>query len=162
MADARHTTSGPAKAVPRVIMVINGPNLNMLGTRQPEIYGHDTLADVEALCRRTAEPMGVEIDFRQSNSESEIIGWIQEARSSAGAILINPAGFTSTSIAILDALLIFEGPIIECHISPLFRRDEFRHLSYVSKAAIAKIEGFGIAGYGFAVTRIAQLLDAKA
>lgn len=142
------------------VMVINGPNLNMLGTRQPEIYGHDTLDDVERLCRATAGPQGLEVDFRQSNSESEIIGWIQEARSSADALLINPAGFTSTSIAILDALLMFEGPIFECHISALFRRDEFRHLSYVSKAATAKIEGFGIAGYGFAIARIGQLLNA--
>lgn len=146
----------------RTVMVINGPNLNMLGTRQPDIYGHDTLDDVERLCRETAEPLGLTIDFRQSNSESEIIGWIQEARTAAAAVLINPAGFTSTSIAILDALLMFEGPIFECHISPLFRRDEYRHLSYVSKAATAKIEGFGIAGYGFAVSRIGQLLDARA
>ncbi len=142
----------------RPILVINGPNLNMLGTRQPEIYGHETLADVERLCRETAAAHGLEIDFRQSDSEAEIIRWIQEARTQASAIVINPAGFTSTSIAILDALLMFEGPIFECHISPLFRRDEFRHLSYVSKAATAKIEGFGIAGYGFAVARIAQLL----
>jgi 3-dehydroquinate dehydratase-2 len=147
------------KTAKPTVMVINGPNLNMLGTRQPEIYGRDTLEDVERLCRETAGPLGLAVDFRQSNSESEIIGWIQEARTSAAAILINPAGFTSTSIAILDALLMFEGPIIECHISPLFRRDEFRHLSYVSKAATAKIEGFGIAGYGFAIVRIGQLLS---
>ena len=142
----------------RPILVINGPNLNMLGTRQPEVYGHETLADVERLCRETAAAQGFKVDFRQSDSEAEIIRWIQEARISASAIVINPAGFTSTSIAILDALLMFEGPIFECHISALFRREEFRHLSYVSKAATAKIEGFGIAGYGFAVTRIAQLL----
>ena len=140
------------------ILVINGPNLNMLGTRQPEIYGHETLADVERLCRQAAAPHGIDVDFRQSDSEAEIIRWIQEGRTSASAIVINPAGFTSTSIAILDALLMFEGPIFECHISALFRREEFRHLSYVSKAATAKIEGFGIAGYGFAITRIAQLL----
>ncbi|GGL69045.1 type II 3-dehydroquinate dehydratase [Wenxinia marina] len=153
------TMAGRARPV---VLVINGPNLNMLGTRQPEVYGHDTLDDVERLCRETAAPLGVEIDFRQSNSESEIIGWIQSARTGADAILINPAGFTSTSIAILDALLTFEGPIFECHISPLFRREEFRHLSYVSKAATAKIEGFGISGYGFAVARIAQLLKQAA
>ncbi len=139
------------------ILVINGPNLDMLGTRQPEIYGSDTLEDVEALCRRTAEEQGVAVDFRQSDSEAEIMGWIKKARGTACGILINPAGFTSTSIAILDALLIFDGPIIEVHISPLFRRDEFRHLSYVSKAATAKIEGFGIAGYAFAITRLAEL-----
>jgi 3-dehydroquinate dehydratase II len=141
----------------KTILVINGPNLDMLGVRQPEIYGHETLADVEALCRETGDRVGVEIDFRQSDSEAEIIGWIKRARGETAGILINPAGFTSTSIAILDALLIFDGPIIEVHISPLFRRDAFRHLSYVSKAATAKIEGFGIAGYGFAITRLAEL-----
>lgn len=139
------------------ILIINGPNLDMLGTRQPEVYGHDTLDDVEALCRRTADDEGVEIDFRQSDSEAEIMKWIKEARGTRAGILINPAGFTSTSIAILDSLLIFEGPIIEVHISPLFRRDEFRHLSYVSKAATAKIEGFGIRGYEFAVRKLAEL-----
>ena len=139
------------------ILIINGPNLDMLGTRQPEVYGHDTLEDVEALCRRTAQEEGVEIDFRQSDSEAEIMKWIKEARGTRAGILINPAGFTSTSIAILDSLLIFEGPIIEVHISPLFRRDEFRHLSYVSKAATAKIEGFGIRGYEFAVRKLAEL-----
>lgn len=139
------------------ILIINGPNLDMLGTRQPEVYGHDTLDDVEALCRRTAEDEGLEIDFRQSDSEAEIMKWIKEARGTRAGILINPAGFTSTSIAILDSLLIFEGPIIEVHISPLFRRDEFRHLSYVSKAATAKIEGFGIRGYEFAVRKLAEL-----
>ena len=139
------------------ILIINGPNLDMLGTRQPEVYGHDTLDDVEALCRRTAEDEGVEIDFRQSDSEAEIMKWVKEARGTRAGILINPAGFTSTSIAILDSLLIFEGPIIEVHISPLFRRDEFRHLSYVSKAATAKIEGFGITGYEFAVRKLAEL-----
>ncbi len=144
------------------ILIINGPNLDMLGTRQPEIYGHETLADVEALCRARAAEVGVEIDFRQSDSEAEIIGWIKHARGKAAGLLINPAGFTSTSIAILDSLLIFDGPIIEVHISPLFRRDEFRHLSYVSKAASAKIEGFGISGYSHAITRLAELALVKA
>ena len=144
------------------ILVINGPNLDMLGTRQPEIYGSDTLEDVEALCRRMADEQGVAVDFRQSDSEAEIMGWIKRARGAMSGIVINPAGFTSTSIAILDALLIFDGPIIEVHISPLFRRDEFRHLSYVSKAATAKIEGFGISGYGFAIMRLAALAKAAA
>ena len=139
------------------ILVINGPNLDMLATRQPEVYGHDTLADVEALCQQTAGDEGVEIDFRQSDSEAEIMKWIKEARGTTVGILLNPAGFTSTSIAILDSLLIYDGPIIEVHISPLFRRDEFRHLSYVSKAATAKIEGFGIRGYEFAIRKLAEL-----
>lgn len=149
-----------ASSAAHVILIINGPNLNMLGVRQPEVYGHETLDDVEALCRRAGETAGVGIDFRQSDSEAEIIRWIQQARGTAAGIVINPAGFTSTSIAILDALLIFDGPIFECHISPLFRREEFRHLSYVSKAATAKIEGFGVAGYGFAISRCAQLVMA--
>lgn len=138
------------------ILIINGPNLDMLGTRQPEVYGHDTLDDVEALCRRIAGEEGVEIDFRQSDSEAKIMKWIKQGRGSSAGLLINPAGFTSTSIAILDSLLIYDRPIIEVHISPLFRRDEFRHLSYVSKAASAKIEGFGIRGYEFALRKLAE------
>ncbi|MEC7257069.1 MAG: type II 3-dehydroquinate dehydratase [Pseudomonadota bacterium] len=128
----------------------------MLGTRQPEVYGHDTLADVEALCRATGESEGVAIDFRQSDIEAEIMGWIKQGRGATAGLLINPAGFTSTSIAILDSLLIYDRPIIEVHISPLFRRDEFRHLSYPSKAASAKIEGFGIRGYEFAIRKLAE------
>lgn len=140
----------------KTILIINGPNLDMLGTRQPEVYGHDTLEDVEALCRRVAKDEGVEIDFRQSDSEAEIMKWIKQGRTTTAGLLINPAGFTSTSIAILDSLLIYERPIIEVHISPLFKRDEFRHLSYVSKAASAKIEGFGIRGYEFALRKLAE------
>ncbi|WP_274423246.1 type II 3-dehydroquinate dehydratase [Chelativorans sp. YIM 93263] len=138
------------------ILIINGPNLDMLGTRQPEVYGHDTLDDVEALCRRVAEKEGVTIDFRQSDSEAEIMKWIKQGRGTSAGLLINPAGFTSTSIAILDSLLIYDRPIIEVHISPLFKRDEFRHWSYVSKAASAKIEGFGIRGYEFALRKLAE------
>lgn len=145
----------------KTILIINGPNLDMLGTRQPEVYGHDTLADVEALCQRIAEDEGVKIDFRQSDSEAEIMGWIKQGRGTTAGLLINPAGFTSTSIAILDSLLIYDAPIIEVHISPLFRRDEFRHLSYVSKAATAKIEGFGIRGYEFAIRKLAELARAQ-
>lgn len=138
------------------ILIINGPNLDMLGTRQPEVYGHDTLADVEALCQRVAGDEGIAIDFRQSDSEAEIMKWIKKGRGATAGLLINPAGFTSTSIAILDSLLIYDRPIIEVHISPLFRRDEFRHLSYPSKAASAKIEGFGIRGYDFALRKLAE------
>lgn len=145
----------------KTILIINGPNLDMLGTRQPEVYGHDTLADVEALCQRTAEDEGVNIDFRQSDSEAEIMSWIKQGRGKTAGLLINPAGFTSTSIAILDSLLIYDAPIIEVHISPLFRRDEFRHLSYVSKAATAKIEGFGIRGYDFAIRKLVELARAQ-
>lgn len=138
------------------ILIINGPNLDMLGTRQPEVYGHDTLADVEVLCKRVAADEGVAIDFRQSDIEAEIMKWIKQGRGTTAGLLINPAGFTSTSIAILDSLLIYDRPIIEVHISPLFRRDEFRHLSYPSKAASAKIEGFGIRGYDFAIRKLAE------
>ncbi len=145
----------------KTMLIINGPNLDMLGTRQPEVYGHDTLSDVEALCQRVAEDEGVKIDFRQSDSEAEIMGWIKQGRGTTAGLLINPAGFTSTSIAILDSLLIYDAPIIEVHISPLFRRDAFRHLSYVSKAATAKIEGFGIRGYDFAIRKLAELARAQ-
>jgi 3-dehydroquinate dehydratase-2 len=139
------------------ILIINGPNLDMLGTRQPEVYGYDTLQDVEALCEKTASEEGFEIDFRQSDSEAEIMKWIKGGRGTTAGLLMNPAGFTSTSIAILDSLLIYDGPIIEVHVSPLFKRDAFRHLSYVSKAATAKIEGFGIRGYEFALRKLAEL-----
>jgi len=142
--------------MPDTLLIINGPNLDMLGTRQPEVYGHDTLDDVEALCRKTAEEEGVAVDFRQSDSEAEIMKWIKQGRGATAGLLINPAGFTSTSIAILDSLLIYDRPIVEVHISPLFKRDEFRHLSYVSKAASAKIEGFGIRGYEFALRKLAE------
>ena len=140
------------------ILIINGPNLDMLGTRQPEIYGHDTLADVEDLCRRTGSEVGVEVDFRQSDSEAEIMKWIKEARGTRAGILINPAAFTSTSVAILDSLLMFEGPIIEIHISALFKRDAYRHPSHISRAATAKIEGFGVRGYEFGLRRLAELV----
>ncbi|MGI3169073.1 type II 3-dehydroquinate dehydratase [Pseudooceanicola sp. C21-150M6] len=143
------------------ILIINGPNLDMLGTRQPEVYGYDTLADVEALCLKAAEEEGVAITFLQSDSEAEIMGWIKQGRGRTAGLILNPAGFTSTSIAILDALLIYDRPIIEVHISPLFRREEFRHLSYPSKAASAKIEGFGIRGYEFALRKLAEWARAK-
>lgn len=138
------------------ILIINGPNLDMLGTRQPEVYGHDTLEDVEKLCQRVAAEEDCTIDFRQSDSEAEIMKWIKEGRGTTAGLLINPAGFTSTSIAILDSLLIYDRPIIEVHISPLFKRDEFRHPSFVSKAAAAKIEGCGIRGYDFAIRKLAE------
>ena len=137
-------------------LIINGPNLDMLGVRQPEVYGYDTLADVEALCQSTASDEGIDIDFKQSDSEAEIIGWIKKGRGTTSGMILNSAGFTSTSIAILDSLLIYDRPIIELHISPLFRREEFRHLSYPSKAATAKIEGFGIRGYEFALRMLAD------
>jgi len=146
----------------KTIYVLNGPNLNLLGTREPKIYGRASLADVEKLCKTTAQRLGFDIVFRQSNHEGDLVDWINEARSEkAAGLVINPAGLTSTSIAILDALLVIEAPVIEVHISNIHAREEFRRHSYVSKAARAVICGFGINGYGLAVTGLAAMLDAK-
>ncbi len=148
--------------MPQTLYVLNGPNMNLLGTREPEKYGRATLADVEKLCRETAERFGLEIEFRQSNSEGGIIDLIQEAHAKGAAgIVINPAGYTSTSIAILDALLAVSMPVIECHITNIHQRESFRHVSYVSKAAKAVIAGFGIEGYALAITGLARLVGAK-
>ena len=144
----------------RTIFVLNGPNLNLLGKRQPEIYGSDTLDDVVRLCREAAAPAGLEIDFRQSNHEGQIVDWIHEARESAAAIVINPAAYTHTSVAILDALNTFEGPVIEIHISQVHKREAFRHHSYVSHRSDAVIAGCGVQGYALAVQRVAALLAA--
>ena len=130
----------------RIVYVLNGPNLNLLGKRQPHIYGYETLADVEADCRRVAGELGLELRFHQSNREYEIIDWIHEARETACGIVINPAAFTHTSVAILDALSTFEPTIIEVHISNVHKREEFRHHSYISKAARAVIAGCGVQG----------------
>lgn len=142
----------------RLVYVLNGPNLNLLGKRQPQIYGHETLADVERDCRATADELGLEIRFHQSNREYEIIDWIHEARETAAGIVINPAAFTHTSVAILDALKTFEGPIIEVHISNVHQRESFRHHSYVTLAASGVIAGFGTQGYTLALQRVARLI----
>ncbi|HEV7328772.1 MAG TPA: type II 3-dehydroquinate dehydratase [Bosea sp. (in: a-proteobacteria)] len=131
------------------IYVLNGPNLNRLGTREPQIYGSTTLAEVEALCRQAAG--GREIVFRQSNREYELIDWIHEAIDRGAAIIINPAAYSFTSIAILDALKMFPGPIVELHISNIHRREAHYHKSYVSLAATAVIAGLGPQGYAVAV-----------
>jgi 3-dehydroquinate dehydratase II len=146
--------------VSRIVAVLNGPNLNLLGKRQPQIYGTETLADVEADCRRVGAEFGLEIEFHQSNREYEIIDWIHEARGRAIAIVINPAAFTHTSVAILDALHAFEGPIIEVHISNVHQREEFRHHSYVSAVASGIIVGCGTQGYALALRRIATVIGA--
>ncbi|BAQ45016.1 MULTISPECIES: type II 3-dehydroquinate dehydratase [Methylobacterium] len=145
----------------RLVYVLNGPNLNLLGKRQPHIYGSETLADVEASCRALAGELGLEIRFHQSNREYEIIDWIHEARETAGGLVINPAAFTHTSVAILDALNTFDPPVIEVHISNVHKREAFRHHSYVSLRADGVIAGLGTQGYGLALRRIAQLIDAK-
>lgn len=143
----------------RTVFILNGPNLNLLGKRQPEIYGYETMADVEAKCRETASGHDFEIRFHQSNAEHQIIDWIHEARESGVAIIINPAAFTHTSVAILDALNAFEGPVLEVHISNVHKREAFRHHSYVSLRADGVIAGFGTQGYTLAVQRAASLIS---
>ncbi len=145
----------------RLVYILNGPNLNLLGKRQPHIYGHETLADVERDCRALAVELKLEIKFHQSNREYEIIDWIHEARETAGAIVINPAAFTHTSVAILDALNTFDEPVIEVHISNVHSRETFRHHSYVSLRANGVIAGFGTQGYMLALRRAARLIDDK-
>ncbi len=145
-------------AKPPLVFVLNGPNLNMLGQRQPKVYGRATLADVEKLCRTRAEALGLAVDFRQSNLEGELVGWVQEARKAAAGIVINAGAYTHTSVAILDALLTAEKPVIEVHISNVFRRESFRHHSYVSPAAIGVIVGLGPLGYALALEALADQL----
>ncbi|SES90568.1 type II 3-dehydroquinate dehydratase [Oceanicella actignis] len=142
---------------PRVL-VLNGPNLNLLGRRRPEIYGARTLADIEAACRARAQALGLALDFAQSNAEHELIDRIHAARETAQAIVINPAAYTHTSIAILDALETFEGPVVEVHLSNIHKREPFRHRSYVSLRADAVIAGCGAQGYELALERVAALL----
>ena len=143
----------------RIVFVLSGPNLNLLGKRQPHIYGHETLADLEAECQRMALKLGLTLRFHQSNREYEIIDWIHEARETANGIVINPAAFTHTSVAILDALNAFEGPVIEVHISNVHKREAFRHDSYVSLRADGVIAGFGTQGYSLAIQRLARLIE---
>lgn len=144
---------------PPLIAVLNGPNLNMLGVREPDKYGTATLDDVEALCAETAEEHRLAIDFRQTNAEGELITWVQECRGRAAGIIINPAGYTTTSIALMDALLAVGLPVIEVHITNIHRREEFRHHSFVSKAATGVICGLGVAGYALALRAMADLVE---
>ena len=142
-----------------VLLVLNGPNLNMLGVRQPEIYGRTSLADIEAECRVLAEDLGCTLEFRQSNHEGQIIDWIQEARQTADGIVINPGGLTHTSVALRDALVGSDLPVIEVHISNIHAREEFRHHSYVSGIAKGVIAGLGPQGYLFALEALARIVD---
>jgi 3-dehydroquinate dehydratase II len=143
------------------VYVINGPNLNLLGTREPEKYGRATLTDVEALCREAARRHGLAVEFRQTNREGEIVDWIHEAgRSQAAGIILNAAAYTHTSIAILDAIMAAAVPTIEVHITNIHAREEFRHHSYVSRAAKAVLCGFGVAGYGLAIDGLAAMSKA--
>jgi 3-dehydroquinate dehydratase-2 len=143
----------------RLVYVLNGPNLNLLGQREPELYGHATLADVQDECALVAAELKLTLEFRQSNAEHELIGWIHEARTRAAGIVLNPAAFSHTSVAILDALKSCTCPIIEVHISNIHAREPFRHHSYVSAIASGVIVGFGTQGYLFALRRLAALLD---
>jgi 3-dehydroquinate dehydratase-2 len=147
--------------VRKPILILNGPNLNLLGTREPYIYGSTTLAEVEEMCRRRAEKRGLTIAFHQSNSEAQIIDWIHDGITSADGVIINPAAFTHTSIAILDALTMVKQPIIELHISNPHKREAFRHHSYVTLAATALICGLGVNGYPVAVDAMADLLEER-
>jgi 3-dehydroquinate dehydratase-2 len=129
------------------VLVLNGPNLNLLGTRQPEIYGKLTLAQIEKKLGALAKELGVEIDFRQSNSEGELVTWIQQATGRFGAIVINPAAFTHTSLAMRDAIAAVGIPTIEIHLSNIYRRESFRHHSYIAEVAVGQIAGFGADSY---------------
>lgn len=139
------------------IIILNGPNLNLLGKRQPEIYGSTTLADIEAECRQLATSLKLELAFHQSNREYELIDWIHDARETTAGLIINPGAFTHTSVAILDALNTYEPPVIEVHISQVHKREAFRHHSYVSHRADAVMAGFGTHGYALAIRHLAHL-----
>lgn len=139
------------KRMAKPIFVLNGPNLNLLGTREPEIYGTTTLADIEAMCATRANALGLSVDFRQSNSEGELVTWIQDARAQASAIIINAAAYTHTSIALADALSAADLPTVEVHLSNIYKREAFRHISYISPVALGLICGFGASGYMLAL-----------
>lgn len=143
------------------ILVLNGPNLNMLGVREPAIYGRDTLGDIEEACHGRAEALGLAVDFRQSNYEGELVTIIQQARDTHMGIVLNAGAYTHTSVAIHDALALSELPVIELHLSNTFRREAFRHHSYISGVATGVIAGFGAHGYLLALEAIAQLVDAE-
>jgi 3-dehydroquinate dehydratase-2 len=143
------------------IYILNGPNTNLLGDREPEIYGYTTLPQIGEMCAAQAKSHGLSVVFRQTNREGDLVDWIQEARKQGSAIIINPAGYGHTSVAILDALLACTIPIIECHLSNLHKREPFRHHSWVAKAATGIIMGFGAQGYVRAVDAVSDILKAK-
>ena len=146
--------------MPARIVILNGPNLNLLGLRQPEIYGHDTLDDVARNCSQLAQTLGLETELFQTNHEGELVEMIHAARDDAQGIIINPAAFSHTSVAVLDALMAFDGPVLEVHISNIHKREAFRHHSYVSSRADGIIAGCGVQGYELAVQRMAMLVKA--
>ncbi len=141
------------------VFVLNGPNLNLLGVREPAVYGHDTLADIEARCQARAAALDLQVDFRQTNHEGQLVDWIQEARGAADGIVLNAGALTHTSVAIFDALSAAELPVIEVHLSNIFRRERFRHRSYVSLVAAGVICGLGAQGYELALEAVANLIE---
>jgi len=147
--------------MPSKILIVNGPNLNQLGTREPEIYGHETLADIEAMCTEAAKSLKLTVDCIQSNIEGEIVTYIQNARKKYQGLIINAGAYTHTSIAIMDALLLLKIPVIEVHLSNIFKREDFRHHSYVSLASKGVICGLGSKGYILALEALAGLVHGK-
>ena len=143
------------------IYILNGPNLNLLGVRDPSVYGHDTLADIEERCLARAASLDLQIEFRQTNHEGQLVDWIHEAREAADGIILNAGALTHTSVAILDALNAADLPVIEVHLSNIFRRESFRHVSYVSLAALGVICGLGPQGYELALEALASVIEAE-
>ena len=143
------------------VVVLNGPNLNMLGAREPDIYGRETLDDIAAACRKRGAELGLEVEFRQSNEEGEIVTWIQEARGTHAGIVINAGAFTHTSVALLDALTLAGLPVVEVHLTNIFAREDFRHRSYISPVAAGVICGFGGQGYLLALEAMARLIEGR-
>lgn len=141
------------------VLVINGPNLNLLGTREPDVYGAETLADIEAKCQTLGGELGLEVEFRQTNTEGEMVDWVQQAKGVADILVINAGAYTHTSVALLDALKATKTPVIEVHLSNIHQREEFRHHSYVSKAAVGIIVGFGGFGYEMALQAAKRIID---
>ncbi|WP_299447449.1 type II 3-dehydroquinate dehydratase [uncultured Phycicoccus sp.] len=139
----------------RTVLVLNGPNLNLLGEREPEVYGHDTLADVERLCGETAAEHGLTVDFRQTNHEGTLVDWVQEGRAGIAGIVVNAAGYTHTSVAVRDALSACRVPKVEVHISDISAREEFRRFSYLADVCDHHVVGHGVAGYAEAITWLA-------
>ena len=146
---------------PSAILCLNGPNLNMLGKREPEIYGKESLADIEKATTTLAKELKVKVEFRQSNHEGELVDWIHEARETAAGLMVNAGAFTHTSVALLDALKLFPGPIVEIHLSNIFRREAFRHQSYVSEAADGMVCGFGKDSYLLGLRAVVGLIKRK-
>ena len=147
--------------MPGKVLVLNGPNLNLLGTREPDVYGDETLDDIEANCRARATTLGLDIDFRQTNTEGQLVDWVQQARGQFDVLIVNAGAYTHTSVALLDALKAVDLPVIEVHLSNIHQREEFRHHSYVSKAALGMICGFGSFGYDLSLEAAARILTKK-